>query len=261
MPFWILSRRSFSSEIISKRLLIVFVSTILAVASRPALGQSLPSTVPAVNQAKTVAAFCHDWLLLSALYPAATARDFIVVDIAQERLYLFVSGRLSASWPVSTSLRGIGEIQGSLRTPVGVFRIVRKVGAGQPDDEILRGEVPTHQVARLVTAPDDPAASAFILGRALVLEGLQPGWNEGGDVDTYNRHIYIHGTANIGMLGRPASEGCVQMAPQAVVRLFDMVPRGTLVMITAGKHPREIPGLFAQPPSTVVAGAAGGASG
>jgi hypothetical protein len=218
------------------------------------------------QQARTVlcalrrhSVFRHDWHVLSTLYAAEANRDFIVVDIARERLYLFVSGRLRASWPISTSLRGIGQRSGSLRTPVGVFRVVGKIGAGQPGHEIIRGEMETGQIASLVSAPDDPAASATIVGRILTLEGLEPGWNAGGAVDTYDRHIYIHGTANIGMLGRPASDGCVQMAPHAVARLFASIQRGALVMITPGKHLGTIPGLSASPPPALVADATGGA--
>ena len=130
------------------------------------------------------------------------------------------------------------------RTPTGVFRIVARIGAGEPDDEILKARVPTSEIAQLVTAPDDPAASDTVVGRILRLEGLEPGWNEGGDVDTFDRDIYIHGTANAGMIGRPASNGCVQMKPKAVAQLFTEVPRGTLVLITTGWGNLDvIPGL------------------
>lgn len=205
------------------------------------------------------AAFRHDWKMLAARFPALADQDFIVVDIARQRLYFYADGQREKTWSISTSLYGIGEDAGSLRTPTGVFRIVARIGAGEPDDEILQGRAPMNEIAQLVTAPDDPAASDTIVGRILRLKGLEPGWNEGGDVDTFDRDVYIHGTANVGMIGRPASDGCVQMKPKAVAQLFTEVPSGTLVLITAGRgNLKVIPGLTVPtaPPgeATIVAG-------
>ncbi len=191
--------------------------------------------------------FRADWRLLAARYHNRGNPAFIVVDVARQRLYLFERGHRAESWVVSTALRGIGQRENSYKTPVGVFRIVRKIGAGLPPDAVLRYQAPTGAIATLVTAPDDPAASRLILSRILWLEGLQPGWNEGGDVDTYWRHIYIHGTANIGMLGSPASYGCVQLAPRAMIALYRRVAVGTLVLITPGTGDlRDIPGMGRQ---------------
>ena len=37
---------------------------------------------------------------------------------------------------------------------------------------------------------------AKITTRILWLEGLEPGFNRGGNVDSHARYIYIHGTAD-----------------------------------------------------------------
>lgn len=179
--------------------------------------------------------FGADWRRLRQLYPGKGDRAFIVVDIATQRLDLFLNGRFRCSWPVSTSRFGVGELRGSLRTPTGVFRVTGVVGKGAKPDAVLDSSGATGRFAVPTAAADDVAASNLILGRILKLEGLQPGWNEGGDVDTARRGIYIHGTANLGMLGEPASEGCVQMAPRAVIRLARLVPKGALVLITRGQ--------------------------
>ncbi len=169
----------------------------------------------------------------------------IAVDIASQRLYLLRRDRRAKSWPVSTSARGIGRRIDSYGTPTGVFRIVHKIGAGLPPGEILRDQRPIGRIAMPVEARDDLAASHWITTRILWLSGLEPGWNEGGNVDTFLRHIYIHGTANLGMLGRPASEGCIQMAPRAVIALFRRVGLGTPVLIIPGNGGAVawIPGL------------------
>jgi len=66
----------------------------------------------------------------------------------------------------------------------------------------------------------------------LWLKGLQPDVNQGAGVDSYARYIYIHGTQEEGLLGRPASHGCVRMANQDVIDLFESVMVGTFVYIT-----------------------------
>lgn len=183
------------------------------------------------------------WQRVCRRFPAPDDTDLIVVDMRTETLYLLHRGRIADAWPISTALRGIDQVAHSDGTPVGVFRIVRKIGAGLPPDEVLRDQAPTGRIVAPVRLPDDLAASRFITTRILWLSGLQPGWNEGGDVDTFLRHIYIHGTVNIGMLGRPASHGCVQMAPHAVMALYRAVPVGTPVLITPGTgRLTEIPG-------------------
>jgi lipoprotein-anchoring transpeptidase ErfK/SrfK len=65
------------------------------------------------------------------------------------------------------------------------------------------------------------------------LEGLEPGRNRGGSVDSHGRYIYIHGTGDEPTLGRPASCGCVHLASADLMPLFDLIPSGTLVWIEA----------------------------
>ncbi|MHC5157402.1 MAG: L,D-transpeptidase family protein, partial [Planctomycetota bacterium] len=72
----------------------------------------------------------------------------------------------------------------------------------------------------------------LILSRILWLEGLQDGVNRGGNVDSYSRYIYIHGTNAVDDLGRPASAGCVRLDPVEVIDLYDRVEAGTCVLIT-----------------------------
>ncbi len=72
---------------------------------------------------------------------------------------------------------------------------------------------------------------AKITTRILWLEGLEPGFNRGGNVDSHSRYIYIHGTGDETMIGRPASCGCIHLAADDLVPLFDKLPGGTLVWI------------------------------
>ena len=92
--------------------------------------------------------------------------------------------------------------------------------ARQPTGEIWTAELDTRKPGQ-----------DWILTRILWLTGLEPGKNLGGDVDTHERYIYIHGTADEAQLGKPASHGCIRMGNTDITELFDEVGVGTPVDI------------------------------
>ena len=131
---------------------------------------------------------------------------------------------LEKYYRVSTSRFGIGQTAGSFCTPLGLHRIAEKIGGGWPVGTVFKARTPVGFTWKsLPLAP--------ITTRILWLEGLEPGFNRGGDVDSYARHIYIHGTGDEPTLGRPASQGCVHLAASDLIPLFDTLPTGTLVWI------------------------------
>jgi lipoprotein-anchoring transpeptidase ErfK/SrfK len=71
----------------------------------------------------------------------------------------------------------------------------------------------------------------WILTRILWLSGLEPGRNRFGERDTLRRYIYIHGSPGELPLGVPLSHGCIRMANEAVIELFERVAVGDKVMI------------------------------
>jgi lipoprotein-anchoring transpeptidase ErfK/SrfK len=73
----------------------------------------------------------------------------------------------------------------------------------------------------------------LITTRILWLRGLEPGRNSGKRVDSFRRFIYIHGTPDEGLIGTPASHGCIRMKNADVLELFDRVEVGTPVLIEA----------------------------
>ena len=125
----------------------------------------------------------------------------------------------------STSRFGIGQANGSNRTPLGLHRVARKVGGGQPIGTVFKARRPLGLTWAGVT-------DAGIVHRILWLEGLEPGLNRGGDVDSFRRCIYIHGFGDETTLGRPMSLGCVHLAAADLMPLFELVPVGTLVWIS-----------------------------
>lgn len=125
----------------------------------------------------------------------------------------------------STSRFGIGQVEGSNCTPLGLHRIAEKIGAGEPAGTVFKGR-------KIIGHTSQPEfADAKITTRILWLDGLEPGFNRGGNVDSHARYIYIHGTADQKSLGRPASHGCIHLADADLIPLFDLLPVDTLVWI------------------------------
>ncbi len=48
----------------------------------------------------------------------------IIVDISEQRLYLYNNDNLVQSFPVSTSKYGEGQIENSFKTPLGLHEII-----------------------------------------------------------------------------------------------------------------------------------------
>lgn len=134
--------------------------------------------------------------------------------------------QLRRPYRISTSRFGIGQRAGSNQTPLGLHRVAHKIGAGYPAGTVFESRLP---VGYLWAG----RPGAAIAHRILWLEGLEPGRNRDGDVDTFARYIYIHGTGDELTLGRPASRGCIHVAGNDLMPLFDMIPVGTLVWIEA----------------------------
>lgn len=141
---------------------------------------------------------------------------------------------------MSSSRRGVGQVQGSNRTPLGLHEVAAKIGAGWPVGTVFRARQPVG----FIWSGTRPAPIAH---RILWLRGLEPGHNCGGQVDTFRRYIYIHGLDDEPTLGRPASRGCLHLAAADLMPLFDHIPVGTLVWIS--ERPRPPRPRLAQLPS------------
>lgn len=152
--------------------------------------------------------------------------DFVlVVSIAGQTVSLFEKGELAKEFPCSTSRFGIGQTEGSNGTPLGLHRIADKIGAGMPPGTVFKARKAIGHVSQ----PE--FAEAKITTRILWLEGLEPGLNCGGKVDSHARYIYIHGTADQSSIGKPTSCGCIHLPDADLIPLFDQLPVGTLVWI------------------------------
>lgn len=154
--------------------------------------------------------------------------DVLYISVNRQQLFHVRGKLLFKVYPVATAKAGLGEQDGSWRTPKGLHRISEKYGDGVPELGILRDRVFTGEIAD----PDFAGVDKdWITSRILWLEGLEPGVNQGGQVDSHSRYIYIHGTANEKSVGTASSMGCVRMRNADVIHLFDQVPLGALVVI------------------------------
>jgi len=153
----------------------------------------------------------------------------LVVRIGTATLQFFRKGALVKSYAVSTSLRPPSNIKNSLGTPWGLHEIAERIGAGQPPGTVFKSRIPTGcHFSELAAAGSD---DNLVTSRILWLRGLEDGVNRGGNVDSYGRYIYIHGTNREDRIGEPQSAGCVLMRNLDIVELFEDVRAGDLVLI------------------------------
>lgn len=155
----------------------------------------------------------------------------ININVTKQQLQLLdEDGHLLHQYSVSTSKYGTGSENGSEKTPLGLHRIKEKMGGAMPVNEVFIGRVPHGNLdeckERGVDLPDD-----VIMSRIMWLEGMEPGRNQGGYMDTYQRFIYIHGTNHEDSIGTPASIGCIRMRNDDIVDLFRQVEIGSEVLI------------------------------
>ena len=156
--------------------------------------------------------------------------NLIYVDISSQTLSYIVKGTVSKKYNISSSYYGTGSEANSLKTPLGKHEIYKKIGNELPINAILKGRVWNGAIADIIEGPIDTDYD-HVTSRILWLDGLEEGKNKGNGVDSRNRYIYIHGTAEEGLIGKPASDGCIRMYNNEVIELFELVSEKTQVWI------------------------------
>jgi L,D-transpeptidase YbiS len=149
-----------------------------------------------------------------------TSEPIIRISVRDQRLDLTSGDVVLSSYPVSTSRFGLGSEEGSMKTPLGRFKIAEKIGADAPSGTVFHSRIP------LAPADAPPPADDLVLSRILWLDGL-----EEHNANTRDRFIYIHGTNHEEAIGQPTSHGCIRMKNADLIALFDQVPLGAEVVI------------------------------
>lgn len=176
-----------------------------------------------------------DLLETAAICGVPLTQDILSVRVHQQAMFHWrvanalrngveLDYELQRNYLISTSRFGIGQVEGSNQTPLGLHRIVEKIGGAWPAGTVFKARQP-------IGFTWNGMPDAKITTRILWLEGLEPGRNRGGNVDSHQRFIYIHGVGDQSTLGRPTSCGCVHLADKDLVPLYEILREGTLVWI------------------------------
>ena len=155
---------------------------------------------------------------------------FIFISTSKQEMNCFENNNIIFTCHVSTGTNGVGERKNSECTPRGWHRIYSIIGQDHQSNSVMVGRKWTGEIFSDELARQFPERD-WILTRILQLEGMEPGRNKGGDVDTLERYIYIHGTPDSTQLGVPGSHGCIRMNNETVIELASWATTDTLVYI------------------------------
>ena len=154
----------------------------------------------------------------------------LYVDIDSQKMVHIIKGTEIKTYNISSSVYGTGSEENSFKTPLGKHEIYKKIGHNLPLNAILKGRVWNGAIATIIDEEIDTEFD-LVTSRILWLDGLELGKNKGKGIDSKGRYIYIHGTAEEGLIGKPASDGCIRMYNKDVIELFDLVDEKAQVWI------------------------------
>ncbi|MEA3413193.1 MAG: L,D-transpeptidase [Pseudomonadota bacterium] len=154
----------------------------------------------------------------------------LLVSVLDQRLFVFEAAEVVREYAVSSSRFGIGSVEGSFKTPTGAHRVVAKIGNGAPKAAVFKGRKPTGKIGDIISTHERGLEDA-VTSRIFQLKGLEAGINLGVGIDTLDRYVYLHGTLEEGLIGEPASIGCVRMKNDDIIKLYDRIPVGALFTI------------------------------
>lgn len=168
---------------------------------------------------------------LQKRFPKESKTTFVVIATREQKLYLIEDLKVTESYSISTAEAGVGNTDGSNKTPLGVHKVSEKVGKDATLGRVFIGRKKTQKIAKILKNNKLKSKDENITSRIFRLSGMEKGINTGRNVDTFSRLIYIHGTDEEGRLGKPVSKGSIRMANKDIIDLFDRIPVGTIVNI------------------------------
>ena len=173
--------------------------------------------------------------------PDIDSSNFIVVLPSKQKLIHIEKKNIVSIYDISTSKYGLGNQNESFQTPTGLHYIAKKIGHDMPKLTIFKGRKPLPENITLndfikksnekLRLKHFEEFDDVITSRILWLKGHEIGINKGGNVDSYNRYIYIHGTAHEDKIGTKASHGCIRMNNDDIIKLFENVAENMPVLI------------------------------
>ena len=152
----------------------------------------------------------------------------VIISVRDQKLMVMGNGAKLATYPVSTSKFGLGDDWGRMTTPLGFLQVAEKIGDHAPVGAVFRNRRFTGEILKPNAPGRDP-----VITRIIWLRGL-----EASNAHAFSRCIYIHGTPEEKLIGRPASYGCIRMKSRDVAALYAQLPSGAIVEIVADRLPK-----------------------
>jgi len=146
----------------------------------------------------------------------------LFISVPDQTMGVVEGDEVIARFPVSTSRFGIGDEPDSYKTPKGTLVISGKIGESLTPGETLKPHSDTGAVA-----PPNAVHRDVMVTRVLWLTG-----EEDCNRNAFQRNIYIQGTPDEKLLGKPVSWGSILMRSEDVLYLYDMVDLDTPVTIS-----------------------------
>ena len=168
---------------------------------------------------------------LSRNFPKYHLNPLIFISIQSQELYLINKKEVLKTYIISTAKNGTGNLTGSNQTPLGLHYISEKIGDSAKIGSVFKSRINTHKLATILSDIGERSNIDNITTRILWLSGLEDGINKGGNIDSHDRYIYIHGTDEEGRLGQAVSHGCIRMGNENIIELFNHISLGTHVFI------------------------------
>ncbi len=153
---------------------------------------------------------------------ALSTATVIIISVPDQELAVIDRGKVISKYAISTSKFGLGDGNGTYRTPLGTLFVSAKFGDHLPAGAAIKDRVPTGEIVN-ANAPGRDA----IVSRVIWLGGMEQQNRSARDLC-----IYIHGTPEERRIGAPASFGCIRMRSRDVIALYDLAHIGMHVTVT-----------------------------
>lgn len=151
----------------------------------------------------------------------------LIVNSHDQFAELWDGNKFLKKYSISTAVNGLGCQENSYCTPSGKLRVASKIGNALPLGAVLRSRVPSGEIWSL--DPVNPLSKSnedLVLTRLLWLEGA-----EEKNLNTFKRYVYLHGTNQEHLLGKPASHGCVRFSNKDILEIFEALQAGNEVEV------------------------------
>src|SRR3984893_11021421 len=102
-----------------------------------------------------------------AISPVETSSQ-LIISVRDQKLMLVQNGGKVATYPVSTSMFGLGDAWGRMTTPLGYLAVEKKIGDNAPTGAVFHSRRLTGEVLQPHAPGSDPATT-----RILWLRGLE----------------------------------------------------------------------------------------